>query len=83
MESILPVYLMVFGIILVVIPLLLARHDETTSRNLAKIRVPVDDRRRSRQLPEPADDDFENFPVLELTIAGTIMLLLVVVLSGL
>ena len=83
MNSVLPLYLTVFGIILVVIPLTMLRRDESTSRNLAKIRVPVDDRRRNRQVPEPTDEEFETRPFLVYTLVGMIMLLIVMVLSSL
>lgn len=81
MESILPVYFFVLGIVLAVIVFVVLPGDESSSRKLAKVRVRVDENRRGRTVHEPPEEDFEKGPALVWLMVGGLLLLLVMSLS--
>lgn len=81
MEKVLPVYILAFGLLLTLI-LLALRGNENASRNLAKIRVRVDDSGR-RRTPEPPEEEMESSSALEKLLMLTFMLFLLTLVSGL
>lgn len=80
MESLLWVYLILFGAALTVVLLLLLRSDEAHSRKYAKVRVEVDERSRRSSLPPP-DEEGENPAALNWWLFAAALLLILMFLN--
>ncbi len=80
MEKFLPIYALVFTLLLAVMVYTAMRSDGSLSHKLSRIRVRVDEK-RSRRMADPAEDEFGPTRAIELVVLGTILLLICMLLS--
>jgi hypothetical protein len=81
MENILLLYLTILTIVLGFAALQARSSDESMARRFARVRVPVDGRRRG-PAPEPPEDDVETARPAEIWILAMLVLLVLILLAN-
>ncbi len=80
MEKILPIYALIFTLLLAVTVYTAMRSDGSLSQKLSRVRVRIDEK-RSRRMSDPPEEEFEPVRAVELLVLGTILLLICMLLS--
>lgn len=80
MEKILPIYALIFTLLLAVTVYTAMRSDGSVSQKLSRVRIRVDEK-RSRRMTDPPEEEFEPVRAVELLVLGSILLLICMLLS--